>query len=322
MTESTVPLRIVAIRYEAQGVLSFVLRRPDGAPLPPIDPGAHVDLHLPNGLMRSYSLSNGLGDAGAYRLTIARDAKSSGGSIWLHDQLRVGQLLEVSAPRNNFTLATAAPYSVFIAGGIGVTPFLPMIVSLNMAGKPWRLHYCVRTRDRAALLEELEALAADGMGELVPNFDEEPNGAMLDLGAVLAGLPADAHVYCCGPGGMLDAFRAGAQAADIAEERVHFEYFSGDVAAATDGGYVVECRQSSKEVVVQPGQTILEALKAAGIDVPFSCEEGVCGACETRILSGVPDHRDLILSERERSEGKTMMVCCSGSKSERLVLDI
>jgi vanillate O-demethylase ferredoxin subunit len=322
MSEQTFPMRIAAIRPEAEGVISLLLEQPDGTPLPPVDPGAHVDLHLANGLNRSYSLSNGPADAGRYRLTIARDANSSGGSAFIHDVLKAGDTVAVSAPRNNFALALDAPASLFIAGGIGITPFVPMVAALNAAGRPWTLHYCVRTRGRAALLGELEALAAAGPGRLITNFDEEPGGTMLDLAGVLKAAAPGTHVYCCGPTGMLDAFRAAASAAGIDSDHVHFEYFSADVDKATEGGFTVVCQKSGVSLVVKPGETILQTLEAAGIDAPFSCEEGVCGSCETRVISGIPDHRDMILTPKERAENRTMMICCSGAKTPTLVLDI
>lgn len=322
MGETMIPARVMAIAYEAEGVLSFLLARADGAALPPVDPGAHIDIALPGGLLRSYSLSNYGETPEAYRLTVALDAASRGGSRYLHEQLRAGALIGMSLPRNNFALAEEAPLSIFIAGGIGVTPFLPMIARLNARGRPWRLHYCVRTENRAALLGELRALAAAGQGVVLPHFDGAPGAAMLDLDRLLRDVPPSAHVYCCGPAPMLDAYRAGARAAGIEEARVHFEYFKAEVVQATEGGFTVVCEKSGVEAVVAPGRTILDAVTALGIAVPFSCEEGVCGSCETRVISGEPDHRDMILSDHEKAESRTMMICCSGSKSARLVLDL
>lgn len=318
---SLIKARIVAIRYEARDVLSYVLAplSPEKT-LPAYAPGAHVDVHLSGALMRSYSLSNGADDAGLYRLTVQRDPKSRGGSIYMHDNLRAGQEIEISPPRNNFELCEDAPLSVFIAGGIGVTPFIPMMTRLNELGRRWRLHYCVRTRERAAFVSEIEKLVAAGQGEARFNFDEEPGGSMLDLDQVIADLPEGAHTYCCGPSGMLHAYQKAA--ANLPLERVHFEYFSSDVKAASEGGFTVVLQKSGQEVFVKSGETIMQAVRAAGVHVDSSCEEGICGACETRVISGEPDHRDMILSERERAESKTMMICCSGCKSERLVLDL
>jgi vanillate O-demethylase ferredoxin subunit len=320
MTEPLFPARIIAITLEAEDILSFVLRPMNPALPEQINPGSHVDVHLPNGMMRSYSLSNGPEEKRGYRLTVARDANSRGGSVYMHDELRVGQIIEVSKPRNNFRLAEQASMSVFISGGIGVTPFVPMVARLNELGRPWRMHYCVRSRDRAAFVEEIEQLAANGSGEFISNYDDE--SGLLDLPRTLASVPAGADVYCCGPTGMLDAFRAGAQDAGVASDRVHFEYFSSNIERAAAGGFLVVLNKSGAEVPVKPGQTILQALIEHGMNVPYSCEEGICGSCETRVIDGLPDHRDMILNEEERQKSQTMMICCSGSRSPRLVLDL
>jgi ferredoxin-NADP reductase len=312
--------RIVAIRYEAVDIVSFVLAPIGAEPLPAFEPGSHVDVHLTGALMRSYSLSNGTGDVGRYRLTIQKDPKSRGGSVYMHENLSPGQEFEISTPRNNFPLVENSPASILIAGGIGITPFLPMITRLNARGSRWRLYYCVRRRERATFIEELQQLAARGVGEVVFNFDEEPGGAVLDLADIIRRLPPDAHVYCCGPTGMLDAYREAAKA--LPPERVHYEYFSSDVKAAAEGGFTVVLQKSGREIHVKTGETILSALRNAGVDVPSACEEGICGACETKVISGHPDHRDRILDERERAEGNKMMICCSGSKSDRLVLEL
>lgn len=320
VTAALIKVRIQSIRYEATDVLSFNLRPLEG-PLPFWTAGSHIDVHLPNGLVRSYSLSGTDGRADEYRLTVQRDPATRGGSKQMHDDLRVGQILEISTPRNNFELNEAARYSVFLAGGIGVTPFLPMAARLNALGRSWKLFYCVRTPDRAAHLEEFASLAAAGAGEVETVFDGLPGGQMLDLGATLRALPADAHAYCCGPEGMLNAYR-GAAAETLPDGQIHFEYFAAHVEAAADAAYVVTLAKSGKQVEVKVGETLLNAIRDAGVDVPSSCEEGVCGACETRVLSGTPDHRDMILSDRERAESKTMMICCSGSKTPQLVLDL
>jgi ferredoxin-NADP reductase len=319
---SATSVRVIAIRYEAAGISSFVLRRVDGLPFPAVDPGAHIEIRLPIGSTRSFSLSNGRADQGDYRLTVARDARSTGGSAFMHDNIKVGDVFAISGPRNNFVLVSDAAQSIFIAGGIGITPFVPMLVALNESGRAWKLIYFVKTRDRAALLTEIEALAAAGRGEVACIFTGERDGRTFDIDGILGSAPPQAHVYCCGPIGMLNSFRINAERHRVAPERVHFEYFSSEVEASTEGGFTVVLQRSGKEVIVHPGQTILEAIEAIGIDVPCSCLEGICGSCETKIISGIPDHRDMIYTERERKEAKTMMICCSGAKSARLVLDL
>jgi ferredoxin-NADP reductase len=315
-------VRLMAIRYEAEGVSSFILRRVDGVPFPAVDPGAHVDIRLPNGMIRSFSLSNGVADEGDYRLTVARDSRSTGGSIFMHDRLKVGDVLTIVGPSNNFQLHLDGRFSAFIAGGIGITPFIPMLVALNRAGRPWRLIYCAKTRARAALLAEIQDLAASGQGELICRFSNETDGPAIDIPSVLAALPFGAQVYCCGPDRMLTSFRATAERLGLDPMRVHFEYFKNAVEVSSEGGFSVVLQRSGKQVFVAAGQTILEAIEDAGVNVPYSCREGVCGSCETKVISGVPDHRDMVCSEREHEEKKTMMICCSGVKSGQLTLDL
>jgi ferredoxin-NADP reductase len=319
---SATSVRVIAIRYEAAGISSFVLRRIDGLPFPAVDPGAHIEIQLPIGSTRSFSLSNGRADQGDYRLTVAREAQGTGGSAFMHDNIKVGDLFTITGPRNNFALVKDAAQSIFIAGGIGVTPFIPMLAALNESGRAWKLIYFAKTKSRAALLIEIEDLAAAGHGEVACNFTGEPGGRKFEIGGILAAAAPGAHVYCCGPTGMLDNFRTNAERHRLAPERVHFEYFGNDVKASTEGGFTVVLQRSGKEVIVRAGQTILEAIEAIGIDVPHSCMEGICGTCETKIISGVPDHRDMVYTERQRKETKAMMICCSGAKSERLVLDL
>jgi vanillate O-demethylase ferredoxin subunit len=310
----------MAIRYEAPDIRSYVLRRTDGVAFPGVDPGAHIDLRLPGGIARSFSLSNGASDPGDYRITIARDEGGRGGSIFMHDQVRAGDVLTMSAPRNNFVLARDAASSLFIAGGIGITPIVPMLMSLNQLERGWKLIYCAKNAERAALRGEIERLAAAGRGELICHFSE--TAGRLNFVEALTRRQPDAHVYCCGPNSMLRDFRAASDQSGIPADRVHFEYFRSDVEGRSAGGFMVVLQRSGRQIAVKAGQTILEALQNENIEVPCSCLEGICGSCETRVISGTPDHRDMILTERERQTKGTMMICCSGAKSESLVLDL
>jgi vanillate O-demethylase ferredoxin subunit len=313
-------VRVRTIRHEAEDVLSLELAAYGANALPAATAGAHIDLHLPNGLVRSYSLLDASGATSTYRIAVYRDPRTRGGSQYVHEALRPGELLRISAPRNHFELAEDAANSLFIAGGIGVTPFCAMALRLNALDRPWTLIYCAQTRERAAFLSELEALAAVSRGTLVTNFDGEPGGALLDIAAVIGAAPAETHFYCCGPEGMLTAYRKAA--AGVPGERVHFEYFAADTDTATEGGFDVVLARSGQRVNVPPGNTILGALQAAGLSLPFSCQQGICGACETAVVAGRPDHRDMLLSDAERAAGKTMMICCSGALSDELVLDL
>lgn len=311
----TLRLRIKSAGWEAPNILSYELRPLEGGELPPFTAGAHIDLTLPNGLVRSYSLVNPQSERHRYVITVQKDRASRGGSKWIHENFRAGDILTVNGPRNNFALDETAEKSIFIAGGIGITPILSMIERLSALGRDWELVYCSRTRSGTAFLESLEK-----QPQVRFNFDEEPGGKILDIAAAVKAAPANGHLYCCGPVPMLNAFEQATK--DLARERVHTEYFTAKEPPAVEGGFKVVLAKSGREFTVPPGKTILDTLCDMGLDIPHSCTEGICGTCETRVLEGVPDHRDLILTERERASNKTMMICCSGSKSEKLVLDL
>jgi vanillate O-demethylase ferredoxin subunit len=317
----TLDLRVRAITWEADGILGFELvPTAPNALLPAFDAGAHVDLHLGNGLIRSYSLLNAPGERQRWCIAVNRDAASRGGSRFMHESVRPGQIVPVGAPRNNFPLREDAAFSVFIAGGIGITPILAMIRRLTALGRPWALHCAARTRATAAFVPTLTALAEQAGATLDIRYDQEPGARRLDLAAITAALPDDAHVYCCGPLPMLAAFEAATAA--LPRERVHVEYFATKDAPATAGGFEVKLVRSGRSVAVAAGQSILDALIAVGVEPPNSCREGICGTCETRVLCGTPDHRDLVLSEAEKAAGDRMMICCSGAKSPTLELDL
>lgn len=307
-------LRLTAIRYAAKDTNLYEFRRPDGASLPGIEPGAHIDIHLPNGMMRQYSLVTADGDPSAYVVGIKRDRASRGGSRYVHEYLSVAEILKIGGPRNNFPLNEDAPHSVLIAGGIGITPIWCMAQRLQKLGRSFELHYASRTRDEAAFLQELET-----MPQAHVHIDAEAGG-FLDLAPIIASAPPDSHFYCCGPAPMLAGFESATRHVPAAQ--VHVEYFTAREQAATDGGYVVELHKSGLEFTIPEGRTILEVLRDEGVHTPYSCESGVCGACETKIVAGDVDHRDNVLSETERKANKTMMICCSGAKSPRLVLDL
>jgi ferredoxin-NADP reductase len=308
-------LRIKSAVWEAPNITSFELRPTDGKELPEFTAGAHIDIKLPNGLMRSYSLVNPQSERHRYVIAVQKDKMSRGGSKWIHQNLRAGEILTVHGPRNNFELNETAEKSIFIAGGIGVTPMLSMIERLNAIGSEWELVYCSRTRNSTPFVELLER---DPRVRF--NFDQERGGKMLDIPALVNAAPANGHLYCCGPLPMLETFEQATK--DRARELVHVEYFTAAEPPATEGGFKVVLAKSGREVEVPSGKTILAALSDVGVDIPFSCTEGVCGTCETKVLEGIPDHRDRILTETQRAANKTMMICCSGSKSEKLVLDL
>jgi len=311
-------MRVHSITHAAEGILYFDVRSLDGQSLPTFDPGAHVSLHLPGGLVRSYSLMNRPCDHGRYLLGIKREPQSKGGSAWMHDVARVGTTLEVGPPLNHFALATGATHSVLIAGGIGITPLWSMVQQLEGSGASWELHYRARSRSSAALLEELGMPSLRDRVHL--SFSDDPSSGRLDIAQVVGRAPNGTHLYCCGPTSMVDTFQGACASKN--PENVHFEYFASKEAPATEGGFTVRLAKSGTSVPVSSGQTILDSLKACGVSVPSSCQQGVCGACETRVLAGKPDHRDLVLSDAEKEAGLTMIICCSGSLTDVLELDL
>ena len=309
-------MRLTAIYYAADSINLFEFRPVDGSPVAAFEAGAHIDLHLPSGLVRQYSLVNPEHERHRYLVGVKRDPNSRGGSSYLYEKLPVGTVLKVGGPRNNFRLHESAAHTVLLAGGIGVTPIWSMVQHLERIGRSWELHYATRRRSEAAFAEELARC-----GDRVHiHVDDESGGAVMDIEAIVAKVPSAAHLYCCGPAPMLASFEAATRSRP--NSHVHVERFSSSTPVATSAGYLVELARSGKVVAIAPGQTILEGLRAHGINVPSSCEQGICGSCETKVVSGIPDHRDMILSEEEKASHRTMMICCSGSKSDVLVLEL
>jgi ferredoxin-NADP reductase len=318
MASNTLQVFVHTLRYEAEGIISIELRAPDQKDLPVFEAGSHIDVHLPNGMVRSYSLLNDSSERHRYVLGVLKDAKSRGGSKAVHEQLRVGMRIEISPPRNNFALHENATHSVLVAGGIGVTPILCMARRLKSLGQSFEVLYFARTRQHAAFLDDVKTVAAN----VHLHFDNERSGPP-DLKALLAARnTANAHYYACGPAVMLDAFETHCQALGYAN--AHIERFAAvEVAASSNAkqSYTVELKRSGKVIEITPDMSLLAALQTANADIMTSCEEGICGSCETRVLEGIPDHRDSVLSPAEQATNQMMMVCVSGCQSERLVLD-
>lgn len=308
------------LRHEAQDIISVELHPMPGESLPAFEPGAHIDLHLPGGLVRSYSLVNDSRERHRYLLGVLKDKASRGGSRCVHEQLRVGMVLTISAPRNHFPLHEDASHSVLIAGGIGITPILSMARRLQALGRSFEVMYLARSRASAAFSADLTTLACP----VHWHFDDEAGGPP-DLRALLAARAPQGHVhhYACGPAVMLNVFEQ--SCAELGHANAHIERFAAvEVQAAADARnrFTVELRKSGKTFEVTPDTTLHKKLMALNANVPFSCEEGICGSCETRVLEGTPDHRDMVLSSAEHAANQVMMVCVSGCKSERLVLDL
>ncbi|WP_084386670.1 cupin domain-containing protein [Castellaniella caeni] len=318
---ATMQLEVADVQAEARDVISVELQAPGGAQLPPFEPGAHLPIDLPNGLRRHYSLSGDWRERDRYVIGIARAPQSKGGSLYAHQSLRRGMSLQVAAPRNNFPLAPDAAQYLFIAGGIGITPLLAMIRWCSAQGKPWRLAYAVRSAQRAAFLETLQAMPG---GQVHVHADNLMAG-FFDPVPWLQGAPEGEHVYCCGPAPMMAAVKAAASHRD--PKTVHFEYFAAPQdsapAAGKEHAFMVELRRSSRTLQVPANKSILEVLEENGVEgVVSSCREGTCRTCETGICEGQVEHRDFCLTPEEQQANKSMMVCVSRARSERLVLDL
>ncbi|MBA4865795.1 oxidoreductase [Streptomyces sp. PSKA54] len=295
----------------ADGVLALTLRHPLGEELPAWEPGAHIDVLLGPGLERQYSLCGDPADRSVWRIAVLREPDGRGGSAYVHGELGQGDKVRVRGPRNHFALEPAPRYR-FIAGGIGITPILPMLAAAEAAGAEWTLLYGGRSRDSMAFTDELGAY-----GDKVTIAPQDEAG-LLDLASVLDDVPEGTLVYCCGPGALLDAV----------EERcpgglLHIERFlPKEQETGPDTSFEVELSRSGKTVTVPEGVSVLDAVRSAGVEVLYSCAEGTCGTCETDVLEGTPDHRDSVLSDEEREAGETMMICVSRCRGPRLVLDL
>lgn len=310
---------VTSVRYEADRVLSFVLADPHGDDLPSWEPGAHVDVKLPSGLVRQYSLCGDPADLSHYRIAVLHEHHSRGGSAELHTTQLCGRHLTLRGPKNHFAMSHGSD-AVFLAGGIGITPILPMVRELARRGHKPKLVYGGRTRQSMAFVAELRELAVD------LEIKVENETGLPDIAAVFAATSPGVPVYACGPAGMLDAAadharRAGREA-DLHVERFAAPADGTSVTSGEDEEFVVDLQRSGITLVVPPTRGLLEVIREVLPDVPYSCEEGVCGSCETRVIDGVPDHRDLILTESEKLANDTMMICVGRARSPKLVLDL
>ncbi|MEU2537528.1 PDR/VanB family oxidoreductase [Streptomyces iakyrus] len=311
MTVFEAELIVQRREFAAEGVLALTLRHPLGEPLPAWEPGAHVDVLLGPGLERQYSLCGDPADRSAWRIAVLREPAGRGGSAHVHEQLGEDAKVRVRGPRNNFRLEPAPRYR-FVAGGIGITPLLPMVAAAEAAGAEWTLLYGGRTRGSMAFAEELGRY-----GDRVTFAPEDETG-LLDLPSVLDDVPAGTLVYCCGPGPLLDAVEARCPSGVLRVER--FQPKQQETGGNT--AFEVELARSGRTLTVAPDVSVLDAVRDAGVEVLYSCTEGTCGTCETDVLDGEPDHRDSVLTDDERAAGETMLICVSRCRGGRLVLDL
>jgi len=315
-------VRVARKQREAQDIFSFELvHAEDGQPLPPFGAGAHIDVHLPGGITRQYSLCNDPRESHRYLIGVLRDASSRGGSRALHADIAEGSLLRISAPRNHFALQQDATRSLLLAGGIGVTPILSMAERLAAAGAPFEMHYCARSPERAAFAERIRQCAFAHQVQF--HFDDGDAAQQLPLGQLVGTVQPGVHLYVCGPKGFMDAVLGAARAGGWPEDQLHYEFFGAEIAISdADGPFEVELACSGRVIPVAREQTVVQALAQAGVEVATSCEQGVCGTCLTRVLAGEPDHKDMYLTPEEQAANDQFMPCCSRSRTPRLVLDL
>lgn len=311
-------VNVVEKWQEASEVYCFILSSMQNIQLPRVDAGSHIDVEVAPGLVRQYSLCQSP-DSPNYQIGVLNDPNSRGGSRGIVETIGVGSTLRISVPRNHFPLNIEAEHSILIAGGIGITPILAMAEALRRQGKSFEMHYGARSQRSAAFFDRLNSGLVSG----AVNYAFDEAGSTLDLKSALANPSSSVHVYVCGPAGLIEAVLATAKDLGWQDECIHREFF----AAAIDSSVVNEAAQvtalrSGVTIEVGPDESIAAALIAAGVEVPVFCEQGVCGSCLTRVLDGIPDHRDQFLSDTEKSHNDQMLVCCSRAKTANLVLDL
>jgi len=316
MDKHPLRLKVQSIVAETRVIRSLILSVENGA-VPPWQAGAHIRVALPDGGDRSYSLM-ALSDLpeNTLALGVLREERSSGGSKFMH-ALKVGDFLSATMPINNFRLHDGASPALLFAGGIGVTPILSMASELQARGSPYGLHYAGREQGRLAFLPHLGAICAK---RLSVHYDSDES--RLDIAAALNDAPAEAHIYVCGPAGMIEAVKQASLVKGIPADRIHYELFKAELSSSPNKAFEVELKSTGQVVTVGADQSIIQALEAAGLEVLYDCQRGDCGICQCGVIEGVPDHRDVILSDDEKAANKVMQICVSRAKSERLVLDL
>lgn len=313
--QSRVRLTVTAKTMVANGVVALTLARPDGRRMPDWAPGSHIDLVLPSGINRQYSLCGDRWDAYSYRIAVLHERAGRGGSAYIHERLSEGSMVALGGPRNNFPLVPSEKY-LFIAGGIGITPMLPMIQQADILGADWKLLYLGRSRNTMAFLDELATY-----GDRVLVMPKEESGPCR-LEELIGGAAKDTKIYACGPQRLLTAVEH--HCADWPTGLLRLEHFAPKTQGqpARDTPFEVKLARSGMSVTVSPDLSVLDALQNAGVPVLTSCREGTCGTCEVTVLQGEPDHRDSILGDADRAAGHCMYPCVSRSRSDRLVLDL
>ncbi|NVK41095.1 MAG: oxidoreductase [Oceanospirillaceae bacterium] len=316
-----IEVEVISKTLDAEDIFRFELARTDGAALPVFGAGAHIDVHLPNGLVRQYSLCNHPEESHRYEIGVLKDPSSRGGSVAMHEQVKAGDRLQISEPRNHFPLAHEAKRSLLFAGGIGVTPILCMAERLAHSGGEFEMHYCTRSESRTAFRQRI---ADSGFaGQVQFHFDDGDPAQKLDAASLLSSPVDGTHIYVCGPKGFMDHVLETAERQGWPANQVHREYFAAaPVNHDADAAFEIQLSSSGQVLEVPADKSALEVLLDQDIDIPYSCEDGVCGTCITRVLEGEPDHRDMFMEPAEHAANDQFTPCCSRAKSKRLVLDI
>ncbi len=315
-----IAVKVVRKAQEALDIASFELARPDGSALPGFSAGSHIDVQVPGGLTRQYSLCNDAAENHRYRIAVLRDPASRGGSVAMHEKLNEGDMLLISEPRNHFPLVHAKRTLLF-AGGIGVTPLLSMAQRLATMQADFTLHYATRSAERTAFHSEIAA--SPFASQVRFHHDDGPPSQKLDLPRALGQPDAGTHLYICGPSGFIDFVVKTAKEHGWPAEQIHLEYFGAAPQDTTgDRAFEVKLASSGKTYAVAANQTVVQALQGQGVEILVSCEQGVCGTCITRVLEGECDHRDMYFTDEERAKHDQFTPCCSRAKSAVLVLDL
>lgn len=321
MMNNLLQVRVIAKERAAADIAAFELEPVGVDALPLFEAGAHIDVHVPDGPVRQYSLCRLPDDPPRYRIGVLRDPGSRGGSLGLVERVEPGDVLSVSVPRNHFPLRQEHHRAVLVAGGIGITPIMCMAQQLQREGREFELHYCGRSLARMAFLDDLHQ--APYAERVFLHADDGPEAERFDVRATLGACATDRHLYVCGPAGFMDSVLAAARELGWPEAHLHREYFAAaPIDHSADGPFEIELSRSGTVIAVGAEQSAAEALLGAGIDLSVSCEQGVCGTCLTPVLEGVPDHRDLYLTDDERLRNDQFLPCCSRAQTPRLVLDI
>ncbi|MFK7842908.1 MAG: 2Fe-2S iron-sulfur cluster-binding protein [Sphingorhabdus sp.] len=314
-------VRVSRKARETADIATFELVSEDGSNLPSFTAGAHIDVNLPDGMIRQYSLCSAQEENSFYSIGILNDPDSRGGSRAMHEQVNEGDDLIISEPRNHFPLEEKATKTMLFGGGIGITPILCMADRLAAIGADFEMHYCTRSLGHTAFRSRIAE--SSYASNVMHHLDDGPSEQKLDLQALLSTPQEGVHIYVCGPTGFMDAVLGTAREAGWPEGQIHFEFFGAEIVQQEgDDNFEVELSKSGKILTVKPDQTVVEVLAAAGVEVKVSCEQGVCGTCLTKVIEGIPDHRDLYLTPNEQEQNNSFLPCCSRSKSPRLVIEL